>query len=595
MSNSELLEQRHSRRGAMMAAAAGLAGVAITSNANAAEPETVGKQDSAATPIDLKPFDQLRKEAAPDTALEPSASRGIESPVPAEFERNPEERAAFETVTKRLRTQLGLESTTDGGITFSSEEMQILHGFDFSPIQRDCSFLYLHIEPLIDQAADLLDRCLKERSNWDDSAAKMFNQLLELNEYADLDAIHRVEEREGIYDVPFKRSYAEANSEYFNNYFNEWLSQYVDTTISGYWTNAKINEVSGAAQLAGWLSGCVPYYFRSQSFDQYGQATWNGVTKDIKDHAHDSATIQAFHSLFSQFRSVLQQKWQFYSFQHSSGRRLPGLEAQYDWDFKNSSFQRWRTATARRYQDYKLRAATTADGILNYGKRLRGMRDRFHLDFRDAIARLQVLYRGLKEVYGYDVALPVNNDPVNYLDDCVLWVRSAIQALICFARREQGMALPISVRSACGERAWCAGLRTGRWKFKLDPTVFPSMAHVRLRGISATVAAQPCSRARVWRIKATPPPSARIFHLDNQVVTLDQSMLSPVLMGRAQDRNSNRDPDIVGASSLHNASPIGEWTVEVLGAVPHIGRHPGQLGAQLHDICIDLQIAYRAV
>src|SRR5262249_32354933 len=71
------------------------------------------------------------------------------------------------------------------------------------------SFPLLHVEPLLDQASDLLDRGIKERSQWAELSAKALDAVLELYEFIELDRIHRNEEKEGLYDIPWLQSAAE--------------------------------------------------------------------------------------------------------------------------------------------------------------------------------------------------------------------------------------------------------------------------------------------------------------------------------------------------------------------------------------------------
>jgi hypothetical protein len=58
----------------------------------------------------------------------------------------------------------------------------------------------LHVESLVDQSADLLDRASATRQRFDETSKQMFHLLLDLREYMQQDQVHRREEAAGSYD-----------------------------------------------------------------------------------------------------------------------------------------------------------------------------------------------------------------------------------------------------------------------------------------------------------------------------------------------------------------------------------------------------------
>src|SRR5262249_27192945 len=75
-------------------------------------------------------------------------------------------------------------------------------------------FVYLHVEPLLDQAADLLDRAASNRATYDQLASEMMTQILELKEALELEEIREQEEKDGAYSVGYKRAVADIELEH---------------------------------------------------------------------------------------------------------------------------------------------------------------------------------------------------------------------------------------------------------------------------------------------------------------------------------------------------------------------------------------------
>jgi hypothetical protein len=270
---------------------------------------------------------------------------------------------------------------------------------------------------------------------------------------------------------------------------------------------------------------------------------------------------------------------------------LKGLGAKTAWENKNRGFARRRTKVARQCQDIKAKAVTDPEGLLNFGKRLDALKQSFQQDFRDALARLRVVRQGLGDIYGYEEPFPENEQSIDYFDDCLLWTRKAIQWLIRFARQEQSFVLPISIRDTVGDSNWQQGLKTGSWQAYLPDTYFDalSMVHVRLRGIGAVVKSRSRDDERLWQIEVRVPDQSQIKHLPlGETRPLDQSAIPPCILGRVTGRESRRDPDVVGSSALHNASPINAWTVKVLASVPY-----SEIYVDLEDIVLDLHLSFR--
>ena len=219
-------------------------------------------------------------------------------------------------------------------------------------------------------------------------------------------------------------------------------------------------------------------------------------------------------------------------------------------------------------QSYALKVLSYADlnGPNNYPTRLEILQRRFTLDFASAALRMAPLYKGLQEIYGYDQP-PLTNKSTSLFDDALIWLRNLAEFLISFGATDQGYTLPVSVRSIVGASAWNRAFdkSAGQITFPITEDMFPEQRHVRLRGLSVyAVSNEP---GALFSVALQAPQSSFIRHNDGAQVPLGQD--APLTrIGRVQSRNSVRDADIVGAVTLNNVSPFGQWTLGVTDGYP---------------------------
>ena len=97
---------------------------------------------------------------------------------------------------------------------------------------------------------------------------------------------------------------------------------------------------------------------------------------------------------------------------------------------KDAGFQLRRITAAREITALKTAAYSVPGGPFNYLEQLRALPTRLKSDFADALHRMYVIRRGLKELYGYDApALPLSWS-VTQLDDAMLWLRDAVDFIL---------------------------------------------------------------------------------------------------------------------------------------------------------------------
>jgi hypothetical protein len=105
--------------------------------------------------------------------------------------------------------RIGNEKTT----TLLTDEAycrSITNGFTYRPQEAEEEHLrFQEVEALLAQASVLLERCLADRSRYDDLAEKAFRNWLELEELEQLRRIHDEEIASAFYELPKKQAEAE--------------------------------------------------------------------------------------------------------------------------------------------------------------------------------------------------------------------------------------------------------------------------------------------------------------------------------------------------------------------------------------------------
>lgn len=531
-------------------------------------------QEVAKTPDDL-----------PETAFEK-----------VNFQRSEEEAKIWEEIKNFIKNDFVSISDSDGNKLSLSRRIE--EGFKFNAEERDDDFSSFHVEILLDQAADLLDRTFNRRRDFNDLFEKFYLLRLELGEYSELDAIHQEEEAAGFYDVERQQSDAELKSEQrrFTLFRELYRISSSNDIRDKYFTEGVINNLKKAVAKGAWLVGIVHYLFKGQEFGEY--LTYDYWGKDAGGH-NKSASLLSVESAEEQIQySANLQKDLFLEGRTKentnssygmeiSGFRSNGLGAKSNWDFNDANFRRRRTLVARKYQDWKAALSTEDGGALNYDEKSNIYRDLFQQDFRDALARLKVVQQGLKDIYGYDVPLPPDENNRDYFEQCLLWSRKTISWLIRFSRAEQSLVLPISLRNVLGITAWNNGLSDGAWEVDMQEELFADFRHVRLRGLSAFVLGAE-AKDKLWQMKIKVPATGQVKHLSGNTVALDQSKIPQCWLARVTDRNAQRDPDVFGMSILFNTSPIGKWTIQVVKSVPSSDDF-----SKITNIHLDLYLAFR--
>jgi hypothetical protein len=477
---------------------------------------------------------------------------------------------------------------------FHAAALNVDSGFKFNPATVSKSFRPQHADILLNQAADILDRCLRDRIEWEDKQVKWASLALEILDFLQRDDIHSREIEAGLYTTPAKE--AEYEREARARTYQGMLASndYTCYLQNSFQQSTAVQGLSDTEQLIAWLSVI------GGSKDQK-EVEWNGTKQQATAFAKDAAArltewnfwIQKLQALSAWTRSDWERAAAGFSEMAAAERER--------WLVRDIAFQRERSKQARRLVDLKVRLATEKGGAFNYREKMDCVSSRITPDFQDALARLQAAEVGLNQIFGYNHPLPEKlkllfdppadtssaNDSC-YIDDCITWVRDAIAWLIRFSALDQSYVLTVSVRRHVDKTAWSGGLETGVWKFILTEGTngdFPDFENLRLAGLSASVCGKELKG--LWQTTLRIPGNG-VYIRGGQKITIDQSDILACRLGRVGTRQLIQYPDVTGRTSLRNASPIGEWTVTLL---PESTQ--GEKRKDVEDIEMDLELIHQ--
>ncbi len=542
--------------------------------------------------------DTLRARA--DLAIETPARVSIQQdavdagrkPLPA---RRPD-LAALRTKAMEL---YGVPSAAGAGI------LPIDSAFRFTPAESDRELNYLHVEPLLEQASMLLDRCLAHRSRRDPLRQERWNLQLELDRFFRLDQIEERERAAGEDTLGYERAVLDGAAEQSlaenHRHAGEQLRDLTNDLIA-----SGLNRRMAARELSAWISA-----WPLKDTDLRGDDanyTFDGARKTKPEHLFDAARQEADQDGWEEIYSLVSRRYSAAAEAEAGRLREESLARQAQWCLASIGFRREKAQAERDAVWEKVHEVQSPGSLLNYNERIAPLERDFAADFREALACLAAARRGLEQLYDYAPPFP-REGAAGYFDDVVSWVRQAQDRMMQIARWDQNYVLAVSLKQVTGAR-WEAGRTASEWTFDLPAELFPGQTNVRLRGLglSLTGAApeppagqkQTAPRADApkpdagkaegfWSARVSPPATGVLRTASGAARELDQKALPVCFLGRVTDRDSVREPEIAGAEVLHNASPIGnQWKLTLSPK-----STDGMETARLQDVQMFLHLAVR--
>jgi hypothetical protein len=421
-----------------------------------------------------------------------------------------------------------------------------LQSFRPSSAQAAARFRFWHVERLLNQAADLLDRCLAEQAKYDALHAQGFASDFALRSEEEQLVIEELRVRNGVYDFSLLDARRKA--------------QLADSVRSDHTEIGRlINMINHEQQVVN-PHGPAPAKFRTIA--------------DLSQHEMEEKRLQLDQDLASLERD-----------------RVDGPTG-------SVALQKRLITEARARLDARRSASRNGEALDFHAQADRSL-ERITRDYSDATERLITASDGLLRIYGYPDPFPerlrtvVEGAPAT-IDDAVAWTREAIRWLAAFSQNDQSLTITVSLRGIIGEAGWTRVQTEGTTvPFRIARELFDGHRYVRLRGLAASLKLRSASLFPL-RCVVTAPNTAR-FIMDEEngqavVKPIDQSAMPACTLGRVSDFRVPVDAEICAAISLMNASPLGEdgdggrWSIRV-------HRITDDTLDMLDDILLDVRVA----
>ncbi len=204
-------------------------------------------------------------------------------------------------------------------------------------------------------------------------------------------------------------------------------------------------------------------------------------------------------------------------------------------------------------------------GDLDFESRIADMGDQIAQDRRDISNRVVAADKGLSTIFGANAINGYFEPPslaTATLGQLQKWVRASVAWMAAYTQNDLTITEVISLREI-DKDAWSVALAallnqgTCSINFGWSGGALKQFRNARVLGISA------CSvNLEANRLQATVSLPSQANYCDDSATirSVDQSYLPKVFIGRISSKSDFRQPELVGASAIRNASPFGANT-----------------------------------
>ncbi len=401
-------------------------------------------------------------------------------------------------------------------------------------------FRFWHVETLLNRASDLLDRCLSEQARWDSLRAQeaVLRQAMTAE-----DQLLSVEEKKieiGSFDYPVQDAIAKEKM------------------------LAAIFDFMGGDRQHGAL----------QHIQQAGNVA--------NETNHDQYAYQIQLAAADQWRATTERYLHEREEASAAVTRVRGTEDAPDVKGRPGSVElaKLNIKQARDRFNTKKTAAENG-GPLDFAWQARRCAERANRDFEDASGRLLIASDGMLKIYGYEQSIDpvldlIERGDAPSISASISWTREAIKWLAAFSQNDQTFTVAVSLRGALGDR-WKEAIAnpSADFPFRINSSLFSNHHYVRLRGLSASLMFSPTA-TEIFPVRCVlGVPDKAIFIVpgalpgskseERQIL---QDKMPRCVLGHVLDYRVPLEPEVCGAISLMNASPIATaesngWSVEV--------------------------------
>jgi hypothetical protein len=545
----------NSRRDAIKAAVAFIPVAAAVSTADAQSNGQSTKRDSSS-----------KHEKKPDATMSPQEGRDSRMKFEA-LQRPAGPTSAFSTVDaqkfKEEIDQLIKTLATSESLTARLPTGRLESRFTCTTAEEE--FSPIRCDSLAVEASALVAKCMELRREWETAYQTSYAFLSDLDRFNRLDAIFKVEEANGVYDIDSSASQADLQAAYvatfpLTNAAASIKAIYDDLT-------ATFNDQYGWLQLLGWLSHISGY---GQSGYATASVGWNGVTDEVVNYCYKAAVAQGLTQLQSQSNQLYSDYQSKQAQVDALNARFSGLQTRATWDIKNKQYRPMQVKAIRDLYKIKQQLANQPDGPLNFTERLARLQQLFDSTFSDALSRFQAISEGFAVLFGFDFPVPAevlqaiqNPDTpppsTNVLDVAVNWLDALGRCYTRFLHHEQTYSLCLSVKDAVSRDAWHKFLHSGELSLSVPEELFTQQYYVRCRAVGMyTVGLHGFCSARLQL-----PRKSYYIHRDLTKHAIDQSAIPVQRLSRVMPADGNKPTERVGMNTVFNCSPIGEWEISL--------------------------------
>lgn len=468
------------------------------------------------------------------------------------------------------------------------------------------SFRFWHVEELINQANELLERCVRDRNSYDILREKAARLIIELWESRDQIEQFKSEQETLIRALPIEIAQLKADAHKIEY---DWSSE----AMAHYANLIDPDEIK--------FDPHINYAIDGMSKVEYGN--WH---RNIPD-ANTQEALGKFHYEIT-LRTTL-------SHMASLTAEIGRVAADRDASQRNVRLETARRAAAERSMQSRQTILSVKQYLarsrnaLDFFSQVMALRNRFIGDFTDALARLRIAQQGMYRLYGYSSELPsISLDIVEVtrasdrhgfedgtedhfvcggpLDRMSIWARSAARFLVGLSQQDQNYVRVISARRTVKLEkglTWESLLSSNKdridFELSVGPEMFENQSGVRLRGLSVVIVPKAGKKAQgSWNCELVPPEIASYRNVMPGSDWADsvQQPAPTIFLGRLKCQDEHDNVDVVGLRSLHNLSPISSkfddterarWRVKVA----NLSSQGEKIATVAQDIEIHLVLA----
>lgn len=438
----------------------------------------------------------------------------------------------------------------------TARDLPIPSKIDLSNVNAD-GLPYWAVESLIQQAGTLLDRAVGTDERHFELAVQRFNARLELCQFFALDEISKRENEAGIFRLPE----LEANS---------------DKTVLQ-------NRIKGDADLAAFYEKILEKIdhktFETLKNVAYELAVMNsdlsdrskhpaensnlgGQGKPLRNNLATAAMLQVETTFPLQEAQQKADERRFRTDVANNLARRETVDAKANYYTQDTGFKLARREAAVSIMQAKYHAMSAEGGALDYSTQLRNLEERQTLDITQAYRRLLAIDQGLKSIFGTAIPGFPSAKPL-VLQDAIQWLRKAHNWLTSLSMTDQAFPLRVSLRAELGD-TFGSGIEQG-WTLMLPLERFRGQCLVRLRGIAAYAVFENNIRDEFYNLDVRLPADQATIILPSPSFTqsIDQKAVPVCWLRGVSSRALFNQPEIHGAQSLQNCSPIGAWKIKL--------------------------------